>query len=343
MPPSDGEQKRAEEVLQSPPLAPEPRSRPDLALVARTVGRYGTIIGLILLSAFFAIRSDVFLTTDNLLNILNASAVNGIIATGLTVTLVLFDFDLSIAAVANLAGMYAAGLSVDHGVTVGFLLAIGVGILIGALNGIVVTFFNISAFIATLGASLVIQGVIYGYTGGSQIVIGLPDNFTTLGIGSFLGIHYLVWTMLLVMLVTWTMLTHTPLGRQMYAIGGNPVAARLSGINVRRVRIIAFAICGTTAALGGVLLASNLGAGQPAAASGYLFDAFTACFIGAATMRDGEFHVLGTLVGVLILGVLANGLILVGVGPSWQIAIKGLFLIGAVALSGLLRRRVAVA
>jgi ribose transport system permease protein len=342
MPPSDSEPAPAEELSQAPPPVRELR-RPDLALIGRSVGRYGTVIGLVVLSAYFALASDVFLTKDNLLNILNASAVNGIIATGLTVTLVAFDFDLSIAAVANLAGMYAAGLSVDHGVTIGFLLAIGVGLLIGVINGLIVTFLNISAFIATLGAGLVIQGVIIGYTGGSQIVIGLPENFTTLGIGEFLGVHYLVWVMLIVMAVTWLMLAHTPLGRQMYAIGGNPVAARLSGIDVRRVRIISFAICGTTAALGGVLLASNLGAGQPAAATGYLFDAFTACFIGAATLRDGEFHVPGTLVGVLILGVLANGLILVGVGPAWQTAIKGLFLIGAVALSGLLRRRVVAA
>src|SRR5262245_42046753 len=162
MAPSDSEQARAEEVVPSPSLAPDLHRRPDLALVGRTVGRYGTIIGLVLLAAYFSFESNVFLTKDNLLNILNASAVNGIIATGLTVTLVLFDFDLSIAMVANLAGMYAAGLSVDYGVTVGFLLAIGVGLLIGTLNGIVVTFFNISAFIATLGASLVIQGVIYG-------------------------------------------------------------------------------------------------------------------------------------------------------------------------------------
>jgi ribose transport system permease protein len=252
---------------------------------------------------------------------------------------VLFDFDLSVGYVANIAGMYAAGLSVDMGVVPAFFLAVGAGLIIGAVNGLIVTFLKVSAFIATLGMGLIIQGLIYGYTGGSQIVIGLPENFSTLGVGAFLGVHYIVWTMMIVMVVVWLVLSQTPLGRQMYAIGGNPAAARLSGINVQRVRIISFAISGTAAGLGGVLLASNLGAGQPAAASGYLFDSFTACFIGAATLRDGEFHVPGTLVGVLILGVLANGLILVGVGPSWQIAIKGMFLIGAVALSGLLRRR----
>jgi ribose transport system permease protein len=343
MVPSHDARAPKEEIPGSLPSQRELMRRPDLALVGRSVGRYGTVLGLVLLCVFFAVRSDVFLTKDNLLNILNASAVNGIIATGLTVTLVLFDFDLSIAYVANLAGMYAAGLSVDHGTTIGFLLAIGAGLLIGVINGLVVTTLNISAFIATLGMGLVIQGVIVGYTGGSQIVIGLPENFSVLGTGEILGVRYLVWMMLLVMALTWLMLMQTPLGRQMYAIGGNPVAARLSGINVRLVRIISFGICGTAAGLGGVLLASNLGAGNPAAASGYLFDAFTACFIGAATLRDGEFHVIGTLVGVLILGVLANGLILVGVGPAWQIAIKGLFLIGAVALSGLLRRRVVTA
>jgi ribose transport system permease protein len=316
--------------------------RPDVALIGRTGGRYGTIIGLLALCVFFALKSPVFLSKDNFLGILNASAVNGIIATGLTVTLVMLEFDLSVGYIANTAGMYAAGWARDIGTSWAFLLAILVGVVIGVANGVIVTVLLVSAFIATLGMGLVLQGVIYGYTGGSQIV-DLPSDFATVGIGEILGVHYIVWIMAGTMLLTWLMLAHTPLGRQMYAIGGNAAAARLSGINVRRVRVLAFAISGAMSALGGVLLASNLNAGQPAAATGYLFDAFTACFIGAATLRDGEFHVLGTLVGVLILGVLANGLILVDVGPSWQIAIKGLFLIGAVALSGVLRRRTVAA
>lgn len=314
-------------------------SRPKIARVGQGLGRYGTIIGLILLCAFFSLDSSVFLTSSNLLNILDASAVNGVIATGLTVTLVLLDFDLSVAYVANLAGMYAAGLSRDIGTGPAFLLATGVGLVVGLANGLIVTIFAVSAFIATLGTGLVLQGVIYGYTGGSEIATGLPNNFTNLGLGGFLGVHYLVWAMGGAMLLVWIMLSHTPLGRQMYAIGGNETAARLSGINVRRVRIAAFAISGTLAAFGGVMLASNLGAGQPDAASAYLFQAFTACFIGAATLRDGEFHIVGTFVGVVILGVLANGLILIGVGASWQYVVNGAFLIGSVALSGLLRRR----
>ena len=302
------------------------------------LGRYGTIIGLVGLCAFFALKSDAFLTKDNLLIILDSSALLGIIAAGLTVTLVMFDFDLSIGYTATLAGMYAAGVAVDHGTTWGIAAGLLAGVLVGVANGAIVTLLNVSAFIATLGMATVIQGVIFGYRQGSQISFGLPEDFSSLGTGSFRGVSYLIWIMGGVMFVLWLMLQHMPLGRKMYAVGGNPTAARLSGIRIGRTRFIAFVIAGLAAGLAGVLLASNLGTGNPTAGIGYLLDAFTACFIGAATLRDGEFHIGGTLVGVLILGVLTNGLVLVGVAPDWQTISKGLVLIGAVAIAGVMRK-----
>ena len=305
----------------------------------QSIGRYGTILGLLVLLIIFSLKSDVFLQKQNLLNILSASALLGIISSGLTVAMVLMDFDLSIGYVATLGGMYSAGFSKSHGVLIGFTAGILIGIIVGVVNGLIVTFLNVSPFIATLGIGIILQGIIYSYTGGAQISDGLPDNFSKIGTGEIFGVSDLVWVMGFTMLIIWIMLTQTPLGRKMYAIGGNATAARLAGINVRGVRIAAFAISGATAAITGVCLASNLSAGNPTAALGYMLDAFTACFIGAATLRDGEFHILGTLIGVLILGVLANGLILLGVPPEWQTIIKGSVLIAAVAVSGLLRRR----
>lgn len=324
-------------------LATEPdRLLPTRRFSAQAVGRFGTIIGFALLCLFFSLTSPVFLQPNNLLNILNASALLGILSCGLTVVLVLMEFDLSVGYIATLGGMYAAGFAASNGLAVGLVIGIGIGLLAGVVNGVIITYLNVSAFIATLGVGIVLQGIVFAFSGGAQISQGLPASFNVLGVGSFLGIRYLVWAMAIVMLACWVMLTHTPLGRKMYAIGGNAVAARLSGIDVRRVRIIAFAVSGLLAAVTGVLLASNLDAGNPTAGSAYLFDAFTACYVGAATLRDGDFHIVGTLVGVLILGVLSNGLVLLGVPPAWQTISKGLVLIAAVAFYGLLRRRVVV-
>lgn len=304
-------------------------------------GRFGTIIGLVGLCVFFSLKTDAFLTKDNLLTILDSSALLGIIAAGLTITLVMFDFDLSIGYTATLAGMFAAGVAVSHGTTWGILAGLFAGFLVGVANGAIVTLLNVSAFIATLGMGTILQGVIFGYKQGAQISFGLPEDFQTLGTGDLAGVGYLIWIMGGVMFVLWLMLQHTPLGRRMYAVGGNPTAARLSGIHIARTRFTAFVIAGLASGLAGVLLASNLGTGNPTAGLGYLLEAFTACFIGAATLRDGEFHIGGTLVGVLILGVLTNGLVLVGVAPDWQTIAKGAVLIGAVAIAGVMRKTAA--
>ena len=328
-------------VTESERQGEEPPAGRRRSAALALLGRYGTILGLVGLCVFFALKSDAFLTKDNILTILDSSALLGIIAAGLTVTLVMFDFDLSIGFTATLAGMYSAGVAVDHGTKWGIAAGLLAGLVVGIANGTVVTLFNVSAFIATLGMGTVIQGVIFGYREGAQISFGLPEDFVTLGTGDFLGVSYLIWIMGGVMLVLWAMLQHTPLGRRMYAVGGNPTAARLSGIRIGRTRFTAFVIAGLASGLAGVLLASNLGTGNPTAGLGYLLDAFTACFIGAATLRDGEFHIGGTLVGVLTLGVLTNGLVLVGVAPDWQTISKGLVLIGAVAIAGVMRKSAA--
>lgn len=327
---------------ESSPPTPSPIPEPGATARGQTLvhlaGRYGTLIGLAVMLVYFSVRSDVFLSQQNLLNILSATALLGIAAAGLTVTLVLFEFDLSIGWVATAAGVFAAGVAVDHGTLIGFAAGIATGLVVGLVNGLVVTRLNVHALIATLAMGTILQGLIFGYRGGAQISGGLPSSFSSVGRNELVGVRMTVWIMLAVMLLLWALLRHTPLGRRMYAVGGNATAARLSGINIRRTRVIAFATSGILASLAGVLLASNLNAGNPTAGLGLLLEAFTACFIGAATLRDGEFHIPGTLIGVLILGVLANGLVLTGVSASWQTIIRGVVLISAVAFSGLMRR-----
>ncbi len=328
-------------TVQRAPVGPasSPSGTPD-APTARSVtmttviSRYGTIIGLVALVTFFSITADSFLSLTNLQNLLQAGAVLGVIATGLTVVLILLDFDLSIGYVATAAGMLAAGTAQTYG-TLGALVAVLLlGALVGLVNGLVVTKLSVSAFIATLAMGQILQGWLLYYRDGTQISYGLPEDFKTLGQGSIGPLSYLVLAWFVISVVLYVLLEHTPTGRKMVASGGNREAAELSGLRTGRVRITAFVASSVVAAFAGLMLASNLNAGNTTAGIGYMLPAFAACFIGAATLRDGHFHIVGTIVGVLILGVLSNGLVLLGVSPAWTTATQGLVLILAVAISG---------
>lgn len=331
---------RATAPVEPPNPPPTPRA-PGRISAGALLSRYGTILGLVLLIAFFSIMTDTFLSVTNLQNMLQSIAVLGILAAGLTVVLVLTDFDLSIGYVATAAGMLAAGTAQTFGVAGAWLAVIALGVAVGAANGLVVTKLNVSAFIATLAVGQILQGWLLYYRDGTQISYGLPSDFSTIGQGGIGPISFLVLMWIVVLVVIYVLLERTTLGRRMYASGGNQVAARLSGIRVDRVRIAAFIVCSVTCAIAGMLLASNLNAGNTTAGIGYLLPAFAACFIGAATLREGQFHIVGTAVGVLILGVLSNGLVLLGVSPAWTTASQGIVLIVAVATSGLFRKLLA--
>ncbi|MGO2932413.1 ABC transporter permease [Microbacterium sp.] len=305
------------------------------------VSRYGTLIGLALMIIAFTIRAPTtFLTLPNFLNILNQSSLTAIIAAGLTMALVVGEFDLSIGYVASFSGLLVVGFIARDGVPV--LLAVPlillVGGAIGTTSGFLVTKVRINAVIATLGIGTILVGVGFAYSA-FPIAAGVPTEFTQIALGRLLfGIPNPIFIMLVVLAILWVVLNKTELGMKMQAVGGNTEAARLSGIRVDRVKIIAFATAGVCAAMTGTLLSATLGSGTLAAADGYLLDAFAAVFLGSATLRDGEFHILGTLVGVLIIAVGFNGLSIFG-APTWfQPIFKGAILVLAVGLSTLARR-----
>jgi ribose transport system permease protein len=322
----------------SSPPAKAPQTTRSRGSVASLINRYGTLLGLLALVLFFYWRSPVFMSVTNFTNVLTASAILGIIAAGLTVVLVILEFDLSIGYTATASGMLAAGVAQTYGLFGGGVAAVLLGLVVGVVNGLVVTRLGVSAFIATLAMGQVLAGWLLAYNEGQQIQYDLPSDFDSLGTGKVAGIPYLVIFWFAVLVVLWVLLEHTAFGRKLYAVGANPVAARLSGIRLDQVRVVAFALCGAAAGLAGLLLASNIGAGNPLAGLGYLLPAFASCFIGAATLRAGQFHIWGTLVGVIILGVLQNGLVLVGVSPAWSTAAQGIVLVVAVAISGLFQK-----
>lgn len=309
------------------------------------LARYGTIVSLVLLLLGFSLsRPEVFPTLGNILNILNQISILGVISVGLTVCLVMGLFDLSIAAMATLGGYLATYALVTYpdaiSIPVACLVSLVVAAFIGVINGILVSYAGISAFIGTLAMGSVITGAMLGISNSRTIISGIPDGFLVLGQGYMLGVPNPVIVTVAVALVLWLLLEHTQLGRTLYAIGGNAEASRLAGIAVKRYAPIALAICATCAALGGLMAASNLGAGRPqGVGESYLLNAFAAAFIGASTLRPGKFHILGTLVGVLLIGVINNGLSIMGVPTYWQYIVQGVLLVVALFSAGLLTMR----
>jgi ribose transport system permease protein len=321
--------------------AAEATTRSTRRVVLLVISRYGTVIGLALMMIAFTIRAPrVFLTQQNILNILSQSSLTAIIAAGLTMTLVVGEFDLSVGYAASFAGLIVVGLMAKEGLPVALailvILIMGAGV--GTANGLLVTKVRINAVIATLGVGAILTGLGFAYSA-FPIASGVPSSFPRIALGKAIpGVPNPIVIMALVLGILWVILNKTDLGQKMMAVGGNLEAARLSGIRVDRVKIFAFATAGVCAALTGALLSSLLGSGTLGAADGYLLDAFAAVFLGSATLRDGEFHITGTLVGVLVISVGFNGLSIFGAPTYVQNIFKGGVLVLAVGLSTLARR-----
>jgi ribose transport system permease protein len=317
--------------------ATPPRWRQALAALGG-LRKYGIIVSLVLLFACFSLlRPGIFPTLGNLMSILKQISLLGILSAGLTICLVLGDFDLSIAAVATWSGVMVAALLPSMGMWAAIPLVVSMGVGIGLVNGFFSAVIGISPFIVTLATQTMLRGLTLWYTGGYSLYSGIPRAFIRIGRGTFLGIPYLVYVMLFVYVLIFVAANHTAFGKRLYAVGGNPMASRYSGIRVIRVHLIGFVISGVLAALTGVLLAARLSSGQPRAGEGLLLSAFAACFLGATTFRLGRFNILGTFVGVLFIGTLNNGLVILGVPFYLQYVIQGSILILAIAASGLAR------
>ena len=303
------------------------------------LARYGTIIGLIaMIVAFSVLSPKAFPTIGNFTNVLNQASLAMIIAGGLTLAVVVGELDLSIGFAASLHGVLVTGLIVHDKlpIPIAILIVVGVGAVIGVVNGLIVTKMKVNSVIATLGVGTIITGLTFAYSTGVPIVAGVPESFLQLSLGRWLfGIPNNIVIMTLVLGFLWLLVERTSLGQEIQAVGGNATAARLAGINVDRVKILGFVISGMCAALTGILLASRLGSGTTSAADSYLLTAFAAVFLGSATLRDGEFHVLGTLVGALIIAFGFNGLNIFGAPTFSQYIFQGAILIVAVGLSSL--------
>ncbi len=265
-----------------------------------------SLIALLVLIVVMSFLNSNFFMMDNLLNILRQTSVNAIIAVGMTLVILTAGIDLSVGSVLALCGAFAASLiAVEVPVLVAVPTALFAGAAIGAMTGVVVAKGKVQAFIATLVAMTLYRGVTMVYTDGRPISAGFTetaDAFAWFGTGYLLGIPVPVWLMAIVFIGAWYLLNHTRFGRYIYALGGNESAARLSGINVDRIKIGVYSICGMLAALAGIIVTSRLSSGQPTAGTGYELDAIAAVVLGGTSLMGGKGKIMGTLIGALIIG-----------------------------------------
>ena len=326
--------------------APPPRGttsggRSGRELAEVVLAKYGVLIAFVVMIVVFSLaRPESFPTWENTKSILTAAAPALVMAAGLTVVLVMQDFDLSFGAMIGLGAAAAIVLMVNHGWDwhMAVLAALVLGIAAGTVNGFLIAYLGGPSFIITLAMGTVLTGLEFALSDQKTIFSGVAAGYTKIGQDTFLGLNNMVWIAAVIALVLWVVLDRTELGRYMYAIGGNPEAARLAGIRTRFLRLLGFVIVALAAAIVGVLISSQSASYSPSPGVAYLLPAFAAAFLGSAVFRPGEFNIPGTVIGVLFLGVIQTGLTMLNLQTYVINLVQGGILITAVLVSRLGQR-----
>jgi ribose transport system permease protein len=321
------------------PQVVAPATPSDRTSFTQLLWQGGTLLALVALVVLFgALQPDAFLSFGNVRNILAQIAILAIIASAQTVVMVVGDFDLSVGVTATLAGATAAALmNGGWSIPMAIVAALLAGTLVGVVNGVLVAYMNLSAFVATLATLTSVGGLAFIVTDGTTL-FGMPESFEVIGQGRPFGLPLPIFFAVAVCLVVWVVLKFTTLGRRWYAVGGSAEVARLSGVNVRLARFLAFTVAGFVSAIGGIILVSRLASASATSANNYMLLAVAAVFLGMTVLRSGAANIGGTLVGVGIIGVMSNGLNIVGVSAYFQQVFTGLIIIAAVTLSALKSR-----
>ena len=317
-------------------------SEPNAGRFSTFAKRFGIGVALVLELIVFSVLSPYFFTAENLLNVSLQASITAIIAAGMTFVILTGGIDLSVGSLVALAGIVATlVLKLDLPLVAGFSLAMAAGLLVGAGSGeaagFCITRFKITPFIVTLALMTIWRGTAFVVTEGRP-VWELPEEFAALGSGRILGIPIPALIMALVFVSSHIVLTKTRFGRHVYAVGGNSEAARLAGINTRRVLTIVYVICGVLSALSGILLASRMNSGQPNAGLMYELDVIAAVVVGGTSLTGGRGSIAGTFLGAMLIAVLRNGLNMMNVGSYVQQVVVGMVILLAVMLDQLRRR-----
>lgn len=289
----------------------------------------GTLIGLVIIFAVFACLSPVFLTTPNLINIMQQSAINAIVALGMTLVIISAGIDLSVGPVAALSAVVCASLMVAGvPVVVALAGALIIGGLYGVFNGLLIAYAGLQPFIVTLGGLSLCRALALIYTGGNPI-FGIPASFRAFINGSFLGIPTPIVIAALIAILLWVILNKTPLGEYIFAIGGNEEAARVCGVPVRKTKIAVYVISGVLASIAALILVGRLGAADPTLGNLWEMNAIAAAAIGGASLMGGKGSIFGTILGAIILGTLINGFTLLNIQSFYQLLATGIIIIVA--------------
>ncbi|WP_426452575.1 ABC transporter permease [Paenibacillus sp. S-38] len=295
----------------------------------------GMLIVLVVMSIILSFVAPNFSEVSNIINVLKQVSIIAILAAGMTIVILTGGIDLSVGSTVALSGVISVMLS-THGVNplVAMLAGVAVGYLAGAINGYFTAKTKLPSFIVTLGSFTYLRGIAYVISGGFPIVLS-SGFFKFFGSGTILAIPTPIYIMLIVYIVMFIILKYTMFGRHVFAIGGNEEAARLTGIKVENTLIKVYAISGLLSGLAGVVLAGRLFSGQPTAGIGYELDAIAAVVLGGTSLTGGVGRVQSTIIGVLIMGVIGNGLTLLDVSYYWQLVVKGAVIVAAVLLDRL--------
>ncbi|MCM5557893.1 ABC transporter permease [Pleomorphomonas sp. JP5] len=335
------------------PAAEAPKGQSTLLLLLL---KLRTFIALIAVVVFFSLMAPNFVSVANAVIVSKHVAINAFLAIGMTFVILTGGIDLSVGAIVGLVGMVAGAL-VLYGIPLEMFgvviypnvwevigIALLVGTFVGLVNGLLITRMQVAPFIATLGMLYVARGTALLMSGGSTFpnLIGKPEfgnqGFPALGAGTILGIPLSIWLLLVVAGVAAYVATKTPFGRQIYAVGGNERAATLSGVSVDRVKLAVYMISGFCAAIAGLVVASQLVASHPASGETFEMNAIAAAVLGGTSLSGGRGTIGGTIVGAFVIGVLSDGLVMMGVSEFWQMVIKGVVIVGAVILDQMQRR-----
>ncbi|MDU3242344.1 MAG: ABC transporter permease [Clostridiales bacterium] len=302
--------------------------------------KYGILLVFLILFVLLTVITNTFFTSRNLINVLKQVSINGIISVGMMCVLLTGGIDLSVGSIVALSGIVATTFAHpgEYPVIIPIILGVLAGAACGVVNGTLVAFLHLPAFIATLGMLSVASGVALVLSKGRPIS-NLSEQFRYIGGGSILGLPILIYILAAVFLIGYLILSWTKFGRYLYAIGGNEEAAKASGLSVARIKLFVYMISGICAGLAGTVLASRINAGQPNSGEGYELDAIAAVVIGGTSLNGGIGKVSGTILGVLIVGVINNGMDLLNISSYYQKIVKGSIIVLAVLLDRITKNK----
>lgn len=318
---------------------PRPTARERRRAIVEAIGtqNLSLLLALGVLVILISTQTDKFFLPENLVNVLQSVVIVGIVAVVATAVIVSGGLDLSVGSVAGLSGVVGALVVNSTGAWLGIAAGIGTGLAAGIVNGLIITALRVNPVIATLATLSAVRGLAFLVAPGGKPVGVLDATFTDLGsgrvdLGFKPGIPYTVFLLVAVAIAMHLLLRYTATGRSIYAVGGNERAARLAGIRLTRVRLLLYGLSGAAAGLAGVVLAAQTFIGAPDSSTDLLFDVITACFLGGCALEGGKGTVVGVLLAVVLLGVLDNGMSLLGIETFYQLVAKGLLLVFAVAM-----------